>query len=107
MEGNVTTVFNFSGPSCGVCYAGLGYISQRVTGGSSFVDDGIFIQQGLAFYNQGRWGDYTAVAPAGVGYLPNGNVAKPGMGFSGMYARAGGIWGTKIGFNRFTSPGEP
>jgi hypothetical protein len=114
VEGNVTTVFNFSGPSCSVCYAGLAYISQRVTAGSSFVDSGSFLQQGLAFYNQGRWGDYTAVAPAGVAYVSNGNIGKPGMGFSGMYANSGscfgagsGCWYTKFGFNRFAAPTQP
>src|SRR5262249_20931791 len=66
LEGNVTIVFNFSTTAI---FPGLAYISQRVTQPpGTFADSGIFLAGGLGQYTQGRWGDYTAVAPAGVFY---------------------------------------
>ena len=89
LEGNVNTVFTYSSTTA---YASLAYISQRVTQGNNiFVDAGFFLQSGSApAYTQGRWGDYNAVAPAGVFYASGngGLVATPGFGFSGMYASA-------------------
>ncbi|MBV8889348.1 MAG: hypothetical protein JO267_13545 [Alphaproteobacteria bacterium] len=109
-EGNVTTVFAFSGSGN---YPGLAYISQRVN--SAFVDSGYYLANGSTYYSQGRWGDYTAVAPAGIAYAPGngGFVSKPGMGFSGMYSGSGNCqgsgscWYTRIGFNQFTSVAQP
>jgi len=110
MEGDVTTVFNYVSSSS---FASLAYIQQRVTQGSSFVDSGQFLQVGTAYYTQGRWGDYTAVAPAGVGYTPT-FVSNTGVGFSGMYAVPGncfgagtGCWRTRIGYVQFTDPTQP
>ena len=107
LEGNVNTVFTFSSTST---YASLAYISQRVTqANNTFVDSGFFLQAGSApAYTQLRWGDYNAVAPAGVAYAVGngGRVAAPGFGFSGMYA-SGNTWRTRIGFNRFSGPGQP
>ncbi len=106
-EGNVNTVFTFSSATQ---YAGLAYISQRVTqANNTFVDLGFFLQSGSApAYTQGRWGDYNAVAPAGIAYKAGdgGKVSTPGFGFSGMYA-FGNTWRTRIGFNQFTGPGQP
>jgi hypothetical protein len=107
LEGNVNTVFTFSSTAN---YASLAYISQRVTqANNTFVDSGFFLFGGSApAYTQLRWGDYNAVAPAGVAYAAGngGLVATPGFGFSGMYA-SGNTWRTRIGFNRFTGPGQP
>ncbi len=107
LEGNVTTVFTYSGNGT---YPGLAYISQRATQGyGSFVDNGYFLIAGQASYTQARWGDYNAVAPAGVAYLV-GNGQKPvtpGAAFSGMYAGLSNNWKTRIGFNKFTSPAQP
>ncbi len=107
LEGNVTTVFTFSSTTA---YASLMYISQRVTqANNTFVDNGLILQAGSApAYTQLRWGDYNAVAPAGVSYKggDGGFVSMPGAGFSGMYA-SGNTWRTRIGFTRFTGPGQP
>ncbi len=106
LEGNVTTAFTYSGAGS---YPGLAYISQRATQGNSFVDNGYFLIGGQALYTQGRWGDYNAVAPAGVAYAA-GNGQKPvtpGAAFSGMYAGPSNNWKTRIGFNKFTSPAQP
>ena len=107
LEGNVNTVFTYSSTTA---YASLAYISQRVTQANNiFVDAGFFLQSGSApAYTQGRWGDYNAVAPAGVFYASGngGLVATPGFGFSGMYA-SGNTWRTRIGFNKFSGPGQP
>lgn len=107
LEGNVNTVFTFSSTTS---YASLMYISQRVTQANNiFVDGGFFLQAGSApAYTQGRWGDYNAVAPAGVAYKAGdgGKVSTPGFGFSGMYAK-GNTWRTRIGFTKFSGPGQP
>lgn len=107
LEGNVNTVFTFSSTTD---FAGLAYISQRVTqANNTFLDGGLFLRAGSGpIYTQGRWGDYNAVAPAGVGYAGGngGLVATPGFGFSGMYA-SGNTWRTRIGFNKFSGPGQP
>ena len=107
LEGNVTTVFTYSG---GGTYPGLAYISQRATQAfDSFPDNGYFLIVGQALYTQGRWGDYNAVAPAGVAYAAgNGQKpATPGVAFSGMYAGPSNNWKTRIGFTKFTSPAQP
>jgi len=105
LEGNVTTVFNFSDASN---FVGLAYVSRRAAQPvGSLPDSGIFAMTGGAFYNQGRWGDYTAVAPAGVfsaGGVPN---PFPSMWFAGMFARSDGTWGTQIAKNGFTSITQP
>jgi len=119
-EGNVTTVFNFSGNlgACAGggagCYASLAYDSQRVTLGSGFNDNGIYLATGTAFYNQGRWGDYTAVAPVVPGYQVGATPLRPGFAFSGMYAGPGscfgpgsGCWFTRIGYNQFSTVNQP
>ena len=59
-----------------------------------------------AFHNQGRWGDYTAVAPSGLFSAGSANPF-PKMWFAGMFARSDGTWGTQIGQNGFTSITEP
>jgi hypothetical protein len=97
-EGNSTTVFNFSS---GSSFASLAYISRRAaqpTGG--FPDSGIFLINGVAFYNQGRWGDYTAGAIAGL-VSGGGTGSLPVMWFAGMWAQSDGTWGTAIGRNDF------
>jgi hypothetical protein len=103
----VVTVFNFSGPSCTICYPSVGYIAQRVTAPSGgFSDFGLLLATGKARYKQ-PWGRYTAAAPTGVGYADNGAVATPGMGLAGAYARSAGSWGTQIGLVAYTAPTQP
>lgn len=100
-EGNVTMVFGFSGPAF---HPGLAYISQRVTG--SFVDFGYFLNTGAAVYLQGRWGDYTAVAPV---------LVEPAWtAFTGMWANGGncfgtgtGCWFTETGISGFSAATQP
>ena len=100
-EGNVTTVFNFSGSGIDGSTA---YISQRVTQPpGTFVDTGFLLMSGQTNYEQGRWGDYTGVAPSGI----NGNSPTPQMWFAGMYTRSDHNWETFIGKNGFTSPSQP
>jgi hypothetical protein len=99
-QGNVTTVFNFSNSTS---FASLVYASRRAAQPiGTEPDPGIFAINGAAFYNQGRWGDYTAVAPAGL--APGGT---PNMWFAGMFARSDGTWGTAIGKNGYTSITQP
>ncbi|QGM46811.1 hypothetical protein [Methylocystis heyeri] len=107
LEGNVTTVFSYSTTAY---YPSLAYISQRASQTpATFADNGIFLATGQAYYSQGRWGDYNAVAPAGVAYLPgDGHVpVTPGMAFSGMYAGGSNNWRTRIGYSKFTSAAQP
>jgi hypothetical protein len=103
-EGNVTTVYNFSGPSN---YASLGFVSRRSgqpTG--SLPDGGIILVSGSGpAYTQGRWGDYTAVAPAGL-ISGRGTGGVPVMWFAGMYGN-GDAWGTVIGKNGYNSIAQP
>ncbi len=100
-EGNVTTVFNFSD---GSNFVGLAYLSRRAAQPvGTTPDNGIFLIQGAGLYSQGRWGDYTAVAPAGQA----GNGANPVMFFAGMFARSDHTWGTQIGRNGFTDISQP
>lgn len=103
-EGNVTTVFNFSDNSN---YVGLAYVSRRAAQPvGTLPDSGMFAALGAGSYTQGRWGDYTAVAPAGLfsNSVPNPN---PTMWFAGMFARSDHLWGTQIGRNGFTSISQP
>jgi hypothetical protein len=119
MEGDVTTVYGYASPND---YGSLAYIQQRVTQAQGFASGqpGAILKAGTAYYqNQNgggtvsRWGDYTAVAPAGVGYTPT-FVSNTGVGFSGMYAvpgncfgSASGCWNTRIGYVQFTDPTQP
>jgi hypothetical protein len=96
--GNSTTVFNFSGNSN---FASLAYISRRAAqpiGG--FEDSGVFLINGQALYNQGRWGDYTAGNIAGL-VSGGGTGSLPVMWFAGMYARSDATWGTAVGRNGY------
>jgi hypothetical protein len=68
---------------------------------STLHDSGIFLRTGLGFYGSGRWGDYTDSAPDLT------DPSAPAMWYSGMYARANGTWGTKIGRNTFSSTNQP
>ena len=106
-EGNVTTVFNFSGTSAGGPTFGGNtvYISKRVTQApGTFHDGGFCLTCDVEFfYHQFRWGDYTGVAPAGIA----GSTPSPSMWFAGMYVDSFGNWATKIGNNRFTMPNQP
>lgn len=106
-EGNVTTVFNMSGPNI---FATTAYISQRVTQPpGSFHHGGSQVVTGAATYAPAGqtaplpWGDYAGVAPAGI----FANSTTPEAWFSGMYVNASGNWNTTIGRNRFTAPNQP
>ena len=99
-QGNVTTVFNISSSTS---FASLAYASRRAAQPvGTEPDAGIVAINGGAFYSQARWGDYTAVAPAGL--APG---AVPSMWFAGMFARSDGAWGTAIGKNGYTSIAQP
>jgi hypothetical protein len=103
-EGNVTTVFSFSGSSV---YASLAYISRRSAqpkGG--FGDSGLYLANGAASYFQGRWGDYTATSIAGL-VSGGGTGGFPTMWFAGMLANSDGTWGTAIGYNGYTDVTQP
>ncbi len=98
-EGNVTYVWNFSSSSS---FPSLMYSSRRAAQSvGTEPDGGIIAVGGGGFYNQGRWGDYTAVAPAGL------NTSTPTMWFAGMFARSDGTWGTEIGRNGYTAITQP
>jgi hypothetical protein len=103
-EGNVTMVFAFSGPAF---HPGLAYISQRATqAAGTFADGGFFLNAGSAVYLQGRWGDYSAVAPV---------LVEPAWtAFTGMWANSGncfgtgtGCWFTETGISSFTAATQP
>ena len=98
-ENNVTMVFNFS--SSGLS-PGTVYTSRRVTQLQNTMHDlGIFLVQNNTFYNQARWGDYTATA------LDLSNKKRTTMWFSGMFVQSNGNWGTGIGANKFVPENEP
>jgi hypothetical protein len=103
-EGNVTYVWNFSSATS---FPSLIYSSRRAaqTVGSE-PDGGFFAVGGGGFYGQGRWGDYTAVAPAGLA-SGGGSGATPKMYFAGMFARSDGTWQTAIGVNGYTAITQP
>lgn len=108
LDGNVTTVFNYSTTAD---FPSIVYISQRVSQPlGSFVDTGIFLASGIGRYTSGRWGDYMAVAPVGVFYEAGNGGATGGNGmfFSGMYSdsTANNRWRTRVGANIFQVAGE-
>jgi hypothetical protein len=101
VEGNATTVFNFSNSAV---YASTIFMSRRVTqAAGSFPDGGFFARVGQGFYGQQRWGDYTAVAVAGLANAPY----SPSMWFAAMYAGSDGNWRTVIGKNTYSAPNQP
>ena len=96
-ERNMTMVFSFSGTSF---FPSVAYVSNRVTQApGSWHDSGIFLCNGAAFYNQGRWGDYTGVAID--------TTSPNNMWFSGMFSRTDGNWGTCIGKNAYAASNVP
>jgi len=109
LDGNVATVFNYSTVND---FPGIVYIAQRVTQPpGTFVDSGIFLVGGLGRYTSGRWGDYMAVAPAGLFYAAGdgGFTGNSAMLFSGMYSdtTANNRWRTRVGGLFFNgNPGQ-
>ena len=101
-EGNVTTVFNVSSHNLTIG-GSMVYISKRVTQKPGTFHDGGFCLCSTSAYHQLRWGDYTAVAPAGIG----GSTPSPTMWFAGMFTQADGTWATSFAKNGFTSPDQP
>ena len=109
-EGNVTTVFNASGPTLG---GSTVYTSKRVTQKPGTFHDGGFCLHCSTTTTSAnncdpttnicRWGDYTGVAPAGEA----ANSNSPEMWFAGMFTQADGTWGTQIGRNRYSTPDLP
>lgn len=98
-ENDVTMVFNYSSKSI---KPGTAYVSRRVTHGQNLMHDaGVMLQSGISAYHHTRWGDYTATA------IDLTVANNPLMWFSGMYARADGHWGTKIGRNGYTNVNQP
>jgi hypothetical protein len=109
-ERNITMVFNYSGDST---YPSTAFISMRVTQDPNsptnyegWPDSGFFLRAGAAFYNQGRWGDYTAVANDVLDPVTGSGSTTPGLWFTGMYAGSDGLWHTAIGRNGFTSSNQ-
>jgi hypothetical protein len=97
-EGNVVMVFEYSTDTT---FPTVAYTSRRVNYGDSLMNGvGLGLQFGSAFYNQGRWGDYTATAPDLT--VPQ----RPSMWFSGQYANGSGNWGTAIGAARYVLPSD-
>lgn len=85
----------------------LAYSSRRAAPSvGTEPDPGIAAIFGGGFYGQGRWGDYTAVAPGGL-VLGGGTGSLSVMYFAGMYARSDGTWGTAIGKNAFSDITHP
>ena len=102
-EGNVTTAFNFSGPSASGSSC---FVSRRGTvapGTVASAGDGGICAFGQNIYTQGRWGDYSGVAAAGIG----GSTPSTTMWFASMYAGSDQNWRTFIGKNGFTAPNQP
>ncbi len=110
LEGNVTIVYNFSGPNCANCYPSVGYVTDRATQpsySSVFLDSGTLLGTGGARYMQSSWGRYTAAAPAKIDYATGGAVDTPSVWIAGAFAKADGSWGTQIGNTGFTAPNQP
>jgi hypothetical protein len=63
---------------------------------ATFHDGGSILRSGLAYYPQGRWGDYTGTA-----------IDGSSVWFSGMYANSSGLWNTGIGKTGYTSAAQP
>lgn len=98
-ENDLTMVFSFSSKTTN---PGTAYTSRRVNYGQNLMhDSGIFLQSGLGTYHHSRWGDYTATSADLT------SATNPLMWFSGMYSRADGHWGTKVGRNGFTDVNQP
>jgi hypothetical protein len=103
-EGNVTYVWNYSSSTV---FPSLAYSSRRAAQSVGTEPDSGFVAiSGAGFYGQGRWGDYTAVAPAGLA-SGGGSGSAPVMYFAGMFARADGTWQTAIGRNGYTAITDP
>jgi hypothetical protein len=97
-ENNITMVYNFSSDTD---YPGTAYASRRVSQVTNTMHDaGFWLSPGLAFYGEGRWGDYTGVAPD----FSSGGYDH--LWFAGMYSKSDGSWGTVIGRNEFDSPNK-
>jgi hypothetical protein len=94
-EGNVIMVYNYSDDST---YPGVSYASRRVTQADGvFHDAGIALISGQGNYAQARWGDYEGTA------IDFQSTTSPSIWFSGMYSRADGTWGTRVGKATFTN----
>jgi hypothetical protein len=103
-EGNVTYVWNYSSSTV---FPSLAYSSRRAAQSVGTEPDSGFVAiSGAGFNGQGRWGDYTAVAPAGLA-SGGGSGSAPVMYFAGMFARADGTWQTAIGRNGYTAITDP
>ncbi len=97
-ENNLVMVYNYTSQSS---YPGTAYTSRRVSYGDGLMNGaGIYLANGAAYYNQGRWGDYTATA------VDLNSSLNPYMWFSGMYSDANGNWATQIGKAGYTAPNQ-
>jgi hypothetical protein len=106
-EGNVTYAWNYSSSSTLSGFASLAYSSRRAAQSvGTEPDGGSLAVGGGGFYGQGRWGDYTAVAPGGLA-SSGGTGSLPVMYFAGMFARSDGTWQTAIGRNSFNAISQP
>jgi hypothetical protein len=103
-EGNVTYAWNFSNSGT---FPSLIFSSRRAAQSvGTEPDGGLFAVAGAGFYGQGRWGDYTAVAPGGLA-SSGGSGSLPVMYFAGMFARSDGTWQTAIGRNGYSDISQP
>jgi hypothetical protein len=98
-EGNVTYVWNFSSSST---FPSLAFVAARGAERWHGARRRHLRGRGSGILRPSLWGDYTAVAPAG---LAAGRIPK--MWFAGMVARSDGTWGTAIGRNGYTSITQP
>jgi hypothetical protein len=101
-DGDLLMVFAFSSDTD---FPGVAYITHRVSEGDGLFNyggGGIFLHQGLVFYNEGRWGDYSGTA---IEYATANTQIN--WWFSGMYSQSfssiADSWATQIGKDAYTS----
>ncbi|HLW83580.1 MAG TPA: hypothetical protein VKR60_00115 [Candidatus Sulfotelmatobacter sp.] len=94
-ENNLTMTYTYSDDNI---YPEMTVTGRRVTYGDTFMNGaGYAIAGGTGLYSQGRWGDYSAVAP------DNTKPAGVLMWTAGDYD-ASGIWGTAISAQSYLKP---
>jgi hypothetical protein len=94
-ENNLTMTYTFSDDNTYPEYVITG---RRVSFHDTYMNTiGVFLAGGSGYYNQGRWGDYSAVAP------DNSKPGTPLMWTAGDFDN-NGTWGTYISAQSYTNP---